>query len=280
MEKQWFTETSKNSGSAFSLEIERKLHDEHTPHQRIEVFETTQFGNLMVIDDRIMLSARDNFIYHEMLVHPAMFLHPDPRKICIIGGGTCGILREVLTHPGVKKVSQVEIDERLACISEAYFPELCESNGDPRAKFVFEDGVAWMKEAKSDSQDVIIVPAGSVMQAESLASPEFYSDCFRVLREGGLLVQPAESPLLNMENLADTRASMSAAGAKLTRALFFPQMLYPSGWRSAIIGNKNKEISGFREKDLAKAKLKTRYYNAQIHQAAFAMPEFFRVAQE
>lgn len=277
MDKKWFTETCKEAGSAFSLEIERKLHDEHSRHQRIEVFKTTQFGNLMALDGCIMLSSRDNFIYHEMLVHPVLFSHDDPRKVCIVGGGDCGSLSEVLKHSGVKKVTLIELDERVTCLAEAYFPELCESNGDERIKFLFEDGVAWMQQAKSESQDVIIIDSTDpVGPGARLIEESFYQDCFRVLREGGLLVQQSESPLVHMDLLLSMRASLQAAGATDLKTLFFPQAVYPSGWWTATLACKGQQIEGFRGKDISSSKLNNRYYNEEIHRSAFAMPEFFR----
>jgi len=109
----WFTETHQSQGSAFSIRVYSRLHEEQTAYQRIEIYETEWFGNLMVIDGCIMLTARDNFIYHEMMTHPALFTHPDPRQVVIIGGGDCGTLREVLKHEGVRHALQVEIDERV-----------------------------------------------------------------------------------------------------------------------------------------------------------------------
>ena len=129
---------------AFSIKVFARLHEEQTEYQHIEIYETEWFGNLMVIDGCIMLTARDNFIYHEMMSHPALYTHPDPRKVVIIGGGDCGTLREVLRHEGVRHALQVEIDERVTRLSEQYFPELCVANDDPRAEFFFGDGIRWM----------------------------------------------------------------------------------------------------------------------------------------
>ena len=117
-DSDWFTEHCTENGSAFTLQVNEKLHDETTPFQRIEIYSTTHFGKLMVIDGFVMLTGRDNFLYHEMMAHPALFTHPDPQHVVIIGGGDCGTLREVLKHPGVKHVVQVEIDERVTQLSE------------------------------------------------------------------------------------------------------------------------------------------------------------------
>ena len=154
LDKSWFSETHGKDGSAFSLAITEKLHEEQTPYQKIEIFDTQQFGKLMVIDGCYMVTSRDNFLYHEMMTHPAMFTHPDPKRVLIIGGGDCGTLREVLKHRGVDRVWQVDIDEAVTRLSEKYFPELCESNGDLRARLLFEDGIQWIKDATSRRDSV------------------------------------------------------------------------------------------------------------------------------
>ncbi|RMG51815.1 MAG: polyamine aminopropyltransferase, partial [Gammaproteobacteria bacterium] len=128
LDDHWFSEAYEADGCAVSLRVRRLLHEEQTPYQHIAIWETEHWGNLMVIDGCIMLSSRDNFIYHEMLAHPALFSHPEPCRVAIIGGGDCGTLREVLRHPEVEHCVQVEIDERVTRLSERYFPELCEAN--------------------------------------------------------------------------------------------------------------------------------------------------------
>ena len=118
----WFTEVCDEGGTAFSLRIREKLHEEQSDYQHIAIYETETYGRLMVIDGFIMLTDRDNFLYHEMMSHPALYTHPAPRRVLIIGGGDCGTLREVLKHPEVERADQVEIDERVTRLAEEYFP--------------------------------------------------------------------------------------------------------------------------------------------------------------
>ena len=216
---QWFTEPCKEGGSAFSMKVHEKLHDEQTGFQRIEIYATEFFGNLMVIDGFVMLTARDNFLYHEMMAHPALFSHPDPRQVVVIGGGDCGTLREVMQHPGVEHCLQVEqlveIDERVTRLAEAFFPELCTANDDPRAAFLFGDGIQWMKDAAAGSVDVIIVDSTDpIGPAEGLFTEAFYRDCHRVLASDGVLVQQSESPLYHMNIIGPMRTDtvLPAAG--------------------------------------------------------------------
>jgi spermidine synthase len=278
LDDQWFSEAVPSDGSAFSLKIKRKLHAEQSEFQFLEIYETEHFGNLMVIDGCTMVSTRDNFFYHEMMSHPVLFTHPNPKKVWIIGGGDCGTLKEVLKHPGVEQAIQIDIDERVTRLAEIYFPELCESNGDPRAELKFIDGIRWVKDAAPNSVDIIIVDSTDpVGPAEGLFCADFYRDCFNCLTENGIVIQQSESALFHMKILAEMRGEMQAAGFKQLQTVFFPQCLYPSGWWSATLACKN-ELTGFREQDALNKSFDTVYYNSDIHKASLAKPEFFKKA--
>jgi len=275
---EWFTEQVPVAETAFSLKVKQKLHEEQSPFQHLEIYETETFGNLMVIDGCTMVSTRDNFFYHEMMSHPALFTHPDPKRVWIIGGGDCGTLREVLKHPSVEQAVQIDIDERVTRLAEIYFPELCASNNDPRADLKFIDGIKWVKDAAPGSVDIIIVDSTDpVGPAEGLFGEAFYRDCYNCLSEYGMLVQQSESALFHMKLIAEMRDAMSNSGLSHLQTLFFPQCLYPSGWWSATIAGKTA-LSAFREQDSANKAFDTTYYNVDIHKAAMAQPEFFKKA--
>jgi len=275
---EWFTEQVPGAESAFSLKIRKKLHEEQSEYQFLEIYETEGFGNLMVIDGCTMLSTRDNFFYHEMMSHPVLYTHPDPKRVWIIGGGDCGTLKEVLKHQSVQQAVQIDIDERVTRLSEIYFPELCESNNDPRAELKFIDGIKWVKDAEPNSVDIIIVDSTDpVGPAEGLFSKAFYHDCFNCLSENGMVIQQSESALYHMKLIGEMRGAMSSAGFAHLQTLFFPQCLYPSGWWSATIASK-ASLAKFRELDSANKTFDTTYYNVDIHKAALAQPEFFKKA--
>lgn len=275
LDQNWFTEVAAEEGCAFSLKINDKLHDERSAYQRIEVYETAHFGRLMVIDGCVMLSSRDNFIYHEMLAHPALFTHSNPSRVAIIGGGDCGTLSEVLKHSTVKQAIQVELDEQVTRAAEKFFPELCRSNKDPRAELRFEDGIAWMKARPAAGLDVIIVDSTDpVGPAEGLFNEPFYRSCLAALRPGGILVQQSESPLLHQDLMASMAKRMRLAGFCATRRVFFPLPVYPSGWWSATLAGKDNPL----ETAPVQPDFATRYYNAAIHEGAFALPAFMQNA--
>ncbi len=278
LDASWFTEQVPDAGSAFSLKIKQKLHTEQSPFQYLEIYETESFGNLMVIDGCTMVSTRDNFFYHEMMSHPVLFIHPDPKRVWIIGGGDCGTLREVLKHPSVEHAVQIDIDERVTRLAEIYFPELCESNNDPRAELKFIDGIKWVKDAQPNSVDIIIVDSTDpIGPAEGLFSEQFYRDCFNCLTPNGMVVQQSESALFHLKLIGEMRGAMSRAGLSHLQTLFFPQCLYPSGWWSATIASK-APLASFREQECADKAFSTVYYNSDIHKAALAQPEFFKQA--
>lgn len=276
----WFTEIFGNEGTSFGLEITAKLHEEQTQYQYLEVYDTRTFGKLMVLDGCVMLTSRDNFLYHEMMSHPALFTHPDPKRVAIIGGGDCGTLREVLKHPGVEKCTQIDIDEKVTWASQQWFPELCESNDDPRAELLFDDGIAWVKNCAPGSMDLIIIDSTDpVGPAEGLFAVDFYRDCLQALKPEGILVQQSESPLLHSDSIIKKiHQDMAAAGFHQCRTLCFPQPVYPTGWWSCTMASPVGSVTHFRESDVAAKTFATEYYNLEIHRASMAMPEFMKRA--
>lgn len=274
---KWYTEISPESGSAFSLKIREKIHQEQTPYQLLEIYDTEVFGNLMTLDGLVMLCGLDNFIYHEMMTHTALFTHPDPKRVAIIGGGDCGCLKEVLKHPAVEHAELIELDERVTRVAEKFFPELCESNNDPRAHFNFSNGIKHIRESDDDSYDVIVVDSTDpVGPAVGLFSKEFYSDCLHALSPDGVLIVQSESPLFHMEIIASVRTNMKDAGFGHVATLDFPQCSYPSGWWSATLASKSIAPESFRRPDASTTVDNTRYYNSEIHAAALTKPPFMK----
>lgn len=278
--QQWFTEIFQNEGTGFSLQIKERLEAQQSDYQFIEIYDTETFGKLMVIDGCVMLTTRDNFLYHEMMSHPALFTHPNPKKVVIIGGGDCGTLKEVLKHSSVESAVQVDIDEWVTKFSETHFPELCTSNKDPRADLRFEDGIKWMQNAEPGSIDVIIIDSTDpVGPAEGLFAVDFYKNCFEALGDGGIIVQQSESPLLHTNSIIkNVHSDMKEAGFNAVHTLPFPQPVYPTGWWSATMATKNGGLNLTRSKDIENKTFDTLYYNLEIHQGALAMPEFMKKA--
>jgi spermidine synthase len=270
----WLYENFEPAGSAIGYRITKKLDEVQSPFQKIEIYESTDWGNLMLIDGAMMLTTRDNFLYHEMMSHPALFTHAAPSLVVIIGGGDCGTLREVLKHPGVQQAVQCDIDEQVTRMSEKYFPELCDSNHDPRARLLFDDGIAYMANCAPDSLDIVIVDSTDpVGPAEGLFNKAFYESCFRALKADGILVQQSESPLVLLDLILEMRGEMSKAGFTVFQTLPFPQPCYPTGWWSCTLARKSGGFE-FRENDAGNKPFATKYYSVDIHKGAATLPPF------
>ncbi|MFP4146106.1 MAG: polyamine aminopropyltransferase [Halorhodospira sp.] len=278
MREGWFTEAVEEEGVAFSLAIDDKIYEEQSDYQHIEVYRTRQWGRLLVLDGCVMLTERDEFLYHEMMAHPALFAHREPRRVAIVGGGDGGILREVLRHPGVAHALQVEIDERVTRVTETYFPDLCSANEDERAELRFTDGLRWIRSVEPESLDVVIVDSTDpVGPAAGLFTREFLSDVRRALGPGGIVVQQSESPLLHRDSvIAPLHRAAGEAGFDGVHTLTFPVPSYPSGWWSATLMVNGGDPRNFREADSEEKPFETRYYNADIHRGALAVPELLK----
>lgn len=273
----WFTEATPESGFKYSLRIDDVLHREQTPYQRLEVFETSDFGRALVLDGFVNVSQRDNFFYHEVMAHPALFIHDAPKRVLIIGGGDCGVLREVLRHDGVEHVDMIEIDERVVEVSKIYFPELTEANDDPRGHIRFVDGIKWVAETEPGFYDVIVVDSTDpVGPAAELFSEEFYANCFRALGDGGMVVVQSESPIFHLNILKSIHGKLRRAGFQQSHAMLYPTVVYGGGTWSSTIARKNGSLKDFREEDARGRNFPTRYYNEEVHRGLMATPEYMK----
>jgi len=156
LSKKWFSEVNLDS-TAFSIKVNKPLAKVESPFQTIEIFNNQRVGNTMVIDGYLMLTAFDNFFYHEMMSHTSLNSHKCPKRVLIIGGGDCGTLQQVLKHDEVEEVIQVEIDEEVTNLAVKFFPELCSNNDDKRANLLFDDGIKWVEDNQHQAFDVIII---------------------------------------------------------------------------------------------------------------------------
>lgn len=267
--------------AGLTTDVEAVLCDRRSPFQRITVLQTPAFGRMLLLDGAVMAAEWDEFIYHEMLVHPALFLMPEPRRVAIIGGGDGGAVREVLRHPTVEHVDLVEIDAEVVAVAREFLPTVSAALGDVRVHFHYRDGAEFVAEAPAEQYDAVIVDAPDpVGIAVGLFSERFYHHCHRILRAEGVLVLQSESPLhpLYWQTLPQVR--------KLLRGLFpivasylAPVPTYPTGlWSFTLASGRWDPVQDFelqaatQRYGLLQGSL--RYYTPQLHCAAFALPAF------
>ncbi|EWH11551.1 spermidine synthase [Catenovulum agarivorans DS-2] len=271
----WFAEQNERLGTGVSLRVKHKVVEKQSPFHKVEVYNTTDFGYLMVIDNYPRLSSQDSFFYHEMMVHPAMLTHPNPQNVLIIGGENCGCLQQVLKHQAVRSVKQVYSDSLVSEVAHRYFPELSEHKADERAQLLFEEHRQSIKRMPERSIDVIIV---DLIDAElpscGALDDSFYQDCMMLLNENGLLVAPSGSPLLQQAQIKTMRENMLAAGFRQVETLLFPLPIYPSGQCSCTLATKGAGFNNIRFQDAQHLSQQLKYYSADTHKLSGCLPNY------
>ncbi len=265
-----------NGLSGFTLRAKHALYYGASPFQKIEIFHTYAFGKVLVLGDNIVLTERDEYIYHESITHPAMNMHADPRRVCIIGGGDGGVLREVLKYKDVETALVVEIDKMVREAVAAHFPALAKSFSDKRSRAEFAEGCSYLKKSK-ETFDVILVdsydPGGPV---QSLETADFYRLVFERLDKGGIAVFQTDSPTIRGEYLRSTVATISSL-FKAFRLYTCTMPSFPEGMCSFVICAKDgPDLDKFNEKRFASVAKKCQYYNPDIHRGAFLLPEYIK----
>jgi spermidine synthase len=270
-----------HKATGLTVGLKKLLFSEQSPYQLVEVYETDTWGNMMTIDGMVMLSEKDEFVYHEMLTHVAMFSHPHPEKVLIIGGGDGGSAREILKHRPVKQVDMVEIDETVVRASKQYLPNVGDFN-NPKLNVIYEDGIAFVKNTGSTYDVIIIDGSDPVGPAEGLFQQQFFEYCHNALTENGVLTAQTESPWVGSYHDSIRQVSQALNNtfdvSKLYLA-FIP--LYPTGMWSMIYASKgidpHEQSVIDRVKNGCKAFDKPlRYYNSEMHTGSFALPNFVR----
>ena len=238
----WYTEPH-SKDVKFSIKFDRQLYTEQSDFQRIDVFESEEFGRFLTLDGIMMLTEKDEFIYHEMIVHVPMAVHPNVRKVLVIGAGDGGCLRELTRYPEIEHIDVVEIDERVIAVCREWLPQTACGFDDPRVHIHIADGLKYVRKCV-DEYDLIIVDSTDPFgPGEGLFTKEFYGNCFNALRADGIMVNQHESPFYK----EDARASVRTSA--LLTALRFPasirrtfQLIHPGTGSSALL-RKNTILS-------------------------------------
>lgn len=266
----WFTEMQ-TPDLALSCRTKQLLHYEKTPFQELAVYDTVQFGRMLVLDDVIQTTVADEFVYHEMITHIGLNTHPRPRRVLVIGGGDGGSVREILKHRSVEKVTLVEIDGRVIEAARRFLPETSCGFADPRVEIVVDDGIKHVREHQATYEVIVIDAPDPVGPAVGLFSSSFYRDVFGALTEDGLCLAQTESPFFNRELIA--RVFRDVAGIfPVTRLYLACVPTYPGGLWSFTIGS--KEYDPIRVDVEKLPDLGTRYYSPAVHKSAFVLPPF------
>lgn len=270
-----------NEATGLTIGLKKLLFSEQSPYQLVEVYETDTWGNMMTIDGMVMLSEKDEFVYHEMISHIALFSHPNPERVLIIGGGDGGTAREVLKHKHVKLVDMVEIDETVVRASKLYLPEVGDFD-NPRLNVLYEDGIAFIKKIKEPYDVIIIDGSDPVGPAEGLFQKDFFEYCYKGLSQNGVLTAQTESPFVSSYHKSIRQVANALEETfqifKMYLA-FIP--LYPTGMWSMMYAGKtidpqSEEVINRVQQGLKDIGNSLHYYNEDMHVGAFALPNFVK----
>ncbi len=273
----WFTEEHTDN-VRFSIKVDNLLYTAQSEYQRIDIMESYEFGRFLALDGSMMLTEKDEFIYHEMMVHVPMATNPSIRKVLVIGGGDGGTVRELTRYKTIEKIDLVEIDEMVVAACRGYLQQTACKLDDSRVDIHYEDGLKYIRDKENEYDLIIVDSTDPFGPGEGLFTKEFYGNCYKALTENGVLVNQHESPYYRVyaESLQKSFEKIKAFFpiAKLYNA-HIPT--YPSGnW---LFGFASKTVEPVNNDNIDKwneLEIKTKYYNTDVHKGSFAIPNYVR----
>ncbi|KAL0880612.1 hypothetical protein ABMA27_001842 [Loxostege sticticalis] len=276
LKNNWFSESCEMwPGATFSLEVKEVLHGEQSQFQKVQVFDTKSFGRVLVLDGIIQCTQKDEFSYQEMISFLPLCCHKNPEKVLIVGGGDGGVAREVAKHPKVKEIVQVEIDEKVIEVSKKYLPFMAVGFDSPKLTLHVGDGFAFLKNHKQEFDVIITDSSDPVGPAVSLFEENYFSLMKAALKPNGIVCSQAGTIWYDLDLVTSTLRYCKNQFAAATYA-YTSVPSYPSGQIGFVIGSLDKDIKFdtpqlvfSREDEKA---MNLRYYNSDIHKAAFVLP--------
>ncbi|MBN2260552.1 MAG: polyamine aminopropyltransferase [Clostridiales bacterium] len=275
--EMWYTEVHTDEVK-WSIKVNKTIYTDQSVFQKIDIFETNEFGKVMTLDGLMMVNEKDEFIYHDMIVHVSMATNPNIKRVLVIGGGDGGTVRELTRYETIEKIDMVEIDELVVKASIKYLDYTANKLSDERVNLFYEDGIEFVKGLKNEYDLIIVDSTDPIGPGEGLFTTEFYTNCFNALSGDGILVNQKESPYY-----AHNAREMKRSHDKLKE--IFPLHMtyqyhmpsYPSGhW---LFGFSSKGLNPIEDlnKDAWNALgLKTKYYNTDLHVGAFMIPNYVK----
>ena len=273
--EMWYTEEQTNN-VRFSIRCDKQKYSAQSDFQRIEIFSTPEFGDILVLDDRIMLTQKDEFIYHEMISHVPMAVNPDIKNVLVIGAGDGGTVRELTKYKSIQNIDMVEIDRMVVDACKEFLPTVASKLNDSRVHIFIDDGLRFVRTVENKYDLIIVDSTDPFGPGEGLFTAEFYGNCYKALTSDGILVNQHESPFYNTY-----AKSMKQAHKKILQ--FFPVVkvyqahipTYPSGhWLFGFASKKFHPINDLDEGKWNRLGIDTNYYNTRLHKGCFALPTY------
>ncbi len=279
MDDLWYSEYH-TPNVRFSIKVKKELYSEQSNYQKISVFDSPEFGRFLTLDGVMMLTERDEFIYHEMITHIPMAVNHTIKKILVIGAGDGGVARELSKYPDIQQIDIVEIDKRVVDVCKEYLPQTACGFEDPRITLHFIDGLKFIRHVENKYDLIIVDSTDPSGPGEVLFTKEFYGNCYKALTENGIMVNQHESPFYS-----DDRKAMQAAHRRIFSVFPVSRVYqahiptYPSGhWLFGFASKGLHPLRNLDEKTWNMLKIPTSYYTTNLHKGSFYLPKYVEEA--
>ena len=271
----WFSENH-TPNVKISIRVDRQLYSGKSEFQRIDVFDSPEFGRFLTLDGYMMLTEKDEFIYHEMITHVPMAVHPLVKKVLVIGAGDGGVIRELTRYPEIEHIDMVEIDPLVVEVCRKYLPKTACRLDDPRLSIHYEDGLKYVR-FKENEYDLIIVDSTDPFgPGEGLFTREFYGNCYKALKEDGIMVNQQGSPFYAEDATAMQRSHQRIATTFPISKVYQAHIpTFAAGyWLFGFASKKYHPINDLDSNQWNALNMRTRYYTTRLHVGAFYLPAF------
>ena len=271
----WFSEEH-TANVRLSLKVDKQLFSEVSDYQRVDIYESVEYGRVLVLDGRIMITERDEFIYHEMITHVPMCVNPLIKKVLLVGGGDGGSARELLKYDTIEKIDLVEVDEAVIKGCRRHIPQTAACLDNERVELFIGDGLKFIRR-RADEYDLIIIDSTDPFGAgEGLFTKEFYGNCYNALKSEGIMINQHENPFYSRDVAAMQRAHKRLTGSfPIVRVYQINIPTYPAGqWLFGFASKKYPPTEGVDFERWEDLKIQTHCYNTKIHIGAFALPTY------
>ncbi|WP_027415253.1 polyamine aminopropyltransferase [Aneurinibacillus terranovensis] len=266
----WYTE-KQTDHFGITVEVNKTLHTEQTEFQKLDMVETPEFGNMLFLDGMVMTSEVDEFVYHEMVVHPALNTHPNPENVLVVGGGDGGAIREILKHKKVKKATLVEIDGKVIEYSKKYLPSIAGELDNPRVEVKVDDGFMHIVKSKNLYDVIMVDSTEPVGPAAPLFERGFYQGIYEALKDDGMFVAQTDNPWFKEDLIRKVMHDVKEI-FPITKLYIANIPTYPSGMWTFTLGSKKYDPEAVDLNTIPE--LDTKYYTPRLHHAAFVLPKF------
>lgn len=272
-----FSDINKIDGIFYDI-IEEKYYKE-SKFQKISVFKTISHGLVFTLDEIVQFTEKDEFFYHEMMSHPAICVHPNPKNILIVGGGDLAILSHILNYEVVESATLCEIDAEVIEMTKKFFPDFAKSLNDKRVKLIIDDGFKFLSNQK-DKYDIVIVDSTDPETiANDLFVGDFYESAFNALKEDGVFVAQSETPLLECyKPVRKTIYKKLKSLFNYVNFIYYPMPCYPTGFFSSVMASKKYNPLEVKKEEINNkiSKFNLKYFSADIYFSSLAVPPFER----